>query len=222
MKAGIQPFLSLLLLITCVTPALAHRDYESVMTTLTDARGATYTIVRHYTDGLVLSDPVRLEIRDAAGHTVAETPYVRDVVLYRDADGTAYVFAVGLDHAFWRCWVVESGRLMEIPVTPRTVGLGLLTHLTTHWLGYGLSVAISVAGFLLYVRRVRAMRTWRVAPPAIALCAVTWLMLIFMHGNQSLLIVASLALVGTLPMIPWTRHPSERKLPHGRQSNREE
>jgi hypothetical protein len=210
-KARIRPVLALMALITLASPAAAHADYEKVVGTVTDAHGGTYTIVSHYTDGIVASDPVRLEVRDESGRTVAETQYARDVVLYRAADGTSYAFAVGLDHTFWRGWTIDAGRLVEVPVNPRTLGLALLAHLSDNRLGYGLSSTICVMGIVLYIRRVRKMGTWQAAPPAFCTFAIIWLGLVFMYGNQSFLIVAGLVLAGTLPAVLWNRRPMRRK-----------
>jgi hypothetical protein len=197
--------LALFLLVACGNRAVAHADYERAILTLSDAGGRTFTVFRHYTDGIICGDPVRLEVRDSAGHTVAQSPYARDVAIWRTDGGAVYAFAVDLDHAFWCGWVLEPGRLVVIPTTPRIVALAVLAHVADGWRGYGFSVLLSVAGVLLYARRIRKKWTWRVEPPAITYCAIIWLVLVLMYGPWSLVLIAGFTAVITIPIVLRTR-----------------
>lgn len=197
--------LALFLLVACGNRAAAHADYEGAILILSDAGGRTFTVFCHYTDGIVCGDPVRLEVRDPAGQTVAQTHYARDVVIWHSDDGAVYAFAVDRDHAFWCGWVVEPGRLVVIPTTSWMVTLAVLAHVADGWRGYGFSVFLSVAGVLLYARRIRKKRTWRVEPPAITYCAIMWLVLVLMYGPLSLLLIAGFTAVITIPVVLRTR-----------------
>jgi hypothetical protein len=198
------------LLIGTPTRASAHADYEGVETTLTDARGRAFTVVRHYTDGIVMSDPVKLIVRDPDGKTVAETPYTRGVVMYRAADGTLYAFAVDLhDHTFWRGWVVEPGGLAEVSVTPGIVLTALWAHLSGYWPGYAFTAMVCWMAAWAYARRVRRQRTWRADPGWPAVVAVGWLGLALMYTGLSMVLVVGLAAVTTVPFAWWARRGRE-------------
>ena len=85
----------------------------------------------------------------------------------------------------------RTGPVGSNPDNSRIVALAVLAHVTDGWRGYGFSVLLSAAGVLLYARRIREKRTWRVEPPAITYCAIIWLALVLMYGPWSLLLIAA-------------------------------
>jgi hypothetical protein len=194
----------LLLLFGWVQFAAAHPDSERAIEHFTGSNGTTYSIILHRTDGIVAGDPVRVEIRNSTGQTVAKTPYLRDVVLTHDPEGKARAHAIGSDHSFWRSWTIVDGSLVEDPVTVRGVVSAFLAHLTPNWLGYAFSVSLCVAGLALWFHRLRKKTDCRVPVPLLFWWALIWLILVWMYGGQSLLIVLSATLIASLPMALWT------------------
>jgi hypothetical protein len=53
--------------------ASAHPPYEWPAAVVVDASGAQFAAVKAYHDGIFFTDPVRLEVRDAKGGTLAQT-----------------------------------------------------------------------------------------------------------------------------------------------------
>lgn len=104
----------LALLLTVLSPraAFGHADYEVPWRTVQDRQGRVLDLVRHYSDGIVGHDPVKLVVYDPGRAIVSQTDYYRDVLLYEASDDTLYIFGVGEfsllyeDAGPWRmgCW----------------------------------------------------------------------------------------------------------------------
>ena len=60
------------------SPAQAHPPYEHLERAITDESGRQLRVFKSYTDGIVITDPVTLVIRDADDRTVADTGYGRN------------------------------------------------------------------------------------------------------------------------------------------------
>jgi len=194
----------LLILFGWVQLAAGHPDYEQTIARISGSNGTTYSILCHRTDGIVTGDPVRLEIRDDTGLTLAKTPYLRDVVLTYNSDESGRAYAVGADHSFWRGWIVKDGRFDEAPVTVSGVARAFVAHLASNWLGYSLSVLICVAGFTACMRRSLKSPDCRGPLPWTFWWAIIWLALVAMYGSQSLVIVLCTTLAASLPVVLWT------------------
>src|SRR5258708_1216040 len=135
------------LLLLGASPGRAHRDYEIPVMTIPGAGGAPLTLVRHYTDGILFADPVRLVVYDVSGAVVAQTGFFRDILVHRTSDGTVYVFGVGYLSVFFRqAWIVQGTALVPVH-SPACYGYALLSALRTRWLAYGISVFLCVAGW---------------------------------------------------------------------------
>ena len=206
--------IGLLILLGWIQLAAAHPDYERAAGQFTGSNGANYSIVLHRTDGIVSGDPIRVEIRDDTGRTVAKTPYLRDVVLTQDPEGKTRAHAIGPDHSFWRSWTIADGSLVEDPVTIRGVVSAFLTHLSARWPGYAFSVSLCVAGLAVWFHRIRKKADCRVPVPSFFWCALIWLMLVLMYGGQSLLMVLCATLIASLPMALWTIAARRRRPPN--------
>ena len=205
-----NPALAFLLLLTLVGPASAHPDYEQPLTIVKGAHGEDLTVVLHYTDGIVASDPVKIQVYDAAGRVVTETPYARAYVPLEAADGPLYVFAVSdFGLAFWQGWKLDQGTLTPLPAAAY-LGLAIFANLRAHWLAYGFSTLLCWAAATIYFRRARKAANWRIHPGWLAYGAIIWLLVIIVYGNLSILMIAALTILGLLPVLTWARHDSAK------------
>jgi hypothetical protein len=199
-----------LVLLTFPSAALAHPDYEHPVTAVRGANGEPLVVVRHYRDGIVMNDPVKLVIYDPAGRTaaqpagkpVAETSYYRDVVTLESADGSLTAFGVDIYAlSFWEGWVLRDGALTPLPGPPE-LGTALLANLYAHPLGYGLLTLLGWAAVRAWVRRGQTKRSWKTDPQALGGLYLVCVMFTFMYGNLSLLILLGLTALG-LPSLVW-------------------
>src|SRR5262249_28426042 len=67
-------------------PAMSA-DYEVEVLRLPDNHGGELRVVRHWSDGIMMLDPVKVMVYDAAGKVLAETPYLRAAAVRRRGDG---------------------------------------------------------------------------------------------------------------------------------------
>jgi hypothetical protein len=121
----------------------AHSPYERVERTLTDESGREFHLVKAFTDGIFMADPVKLILRDSGGTVLAETEYGRDVsVLCPNLRGC---FAFRYDGLLFpwppEIWRVEGPRLV------RTTALwlwpvGVLLPLRDHSIEYLVALAL--------------------------------------------------------------------------------
>jgi hypothetical protein len=191
-------------------PAFAHRDYETPVATLQDARGNSFIVVRYYTDGIVMLDPVKLVVYDFAGVVVADTPYFRDVLIDPAQDGTLRVYGVDLlGLSFWRGWVVKEGGLVPLN-WPSSLGLALWANLSAHWLGYGFSFMLPWVPTLTYRRRAKTSRVWK---SELVCLALAWLSATIMYGRLAMLLTIGFYSLGILTLFFWLRRPTVVKAP---------
>jgi hypothetical protein len=174
-------------------------DYEVPLATITDDRGEVFRLVRHYTDGIVMGDPVKLVVYDQAGGLVAETPFGRDVLTYRNGDGELYVFQTGFTEYFFRqAWVFRNRELLPAE-GPRCYGYSLLATLRTRWLGYCFSAGLLGAGGLAFLAKAGGVGVWDVSFGPLEYCALLWLVGVLLYGRLSLTLLLALSLVASLP-----------------------
>jgi hypothetical protein len=174
-------------------------DYERPLTTVADARGGELKVVRHYTDAIILADPVKVVVYDPGGGVVAETPYYRDVVTYRSPDAGLYLFGLfWTEFFFHKAWSLRDGSLVPVH-RPRCYVYATLASLRAHWLGYGVSASLCVAGMVAWLSRARTAGAWDVRPGALGVSALVWLWLVLMYGRLSITVVLMLGLAGSLP-----------------------
>ena len=150
---------SLLALLAVSPPAFAHRPYERLERVITSPSGARISLVLSYVDGIMLSDPVKLVVRDAQGKTLAETGYVTDVSLLCPSSGRCFAFLfdgspIIVPRQVYR--VVDTGLLeaKEWWLLP----LGVVAHVTYHWVGYSLVLLCIFVPVVVLRRTCRAPR----------------------------------------------------------------
>jgi hypothetical protein len=141
-------------LFTGVPPAWAHRPYEHLERVLTDEHGRQLQVFKSYTDGIGLTDPVTLVIRDADGRTVAETGYGRNVAMLCWRGATCAVLRY---EEFWSVlpqgvWRLERGTLVAAD-SPWLAALGVIAPLWDDATGYAImfvTVGIPAVGLWLF------------------------------------------------------------------------
>ena len=136
-------FLTLAILFVA-TSALAHRDYEGFVGQFKRRDGATLTIFRRYTDGLMGSDPVCIYFKLDDGTTVTNTSYASDVAV-KHASG-------GLDvYQFESSWIPIAkvshfdGFILSDATTAQRF-YSPCVHFESHFFSY--LFALMFAGFL--------------------------------------------------------------------------
>jgi len=184
--------------------AWCHPPYERVAHTLTDPSGTKLLLVRSFIDGIVLSDPVKLVVRDAHGETLAETEFVRDVSTFCPAADRCLIFLFEGSAPFLP---KQTLRLSGHSLVPATGGwlplLGVVMHVWNHWLGYLMTLVVVFLPFVV-LRRLWRLRnnTIRVAGlalavPVSALVLFAWLWVILGLSDLSFT-VASILIGGVI------------------------
>jgi hypothetical protein len=97
--------------------ALAHPPYEHNVGLIPGGDAGDVRLVKSFTDGIVLADPVTLVLRDAQGRTLAETPVAADISVLWPSKRRCLVFRFEHDAPLWPkdVWEVTGPHL-----TPRT------------------------------------------------------------------------------------------------------
>jgi hypothetical protein len=156
--------------------AVASPPWEQTVATLSRADGQKVTVVHSYVDGILSVDPVQVVVRDAAGSTLDETPFSRDV-LTSCADATCTVFRY--DQAFAmtasEVFKIDDGKLVRINgIVPRVTG-GLF-HVTHHALGYTTAalVLVVISRALASFRRTHGWRRLAAAGMSLSLSFGWW------------------------------------------------
>ena len=181
--------------------ALAHRPYEYQVATVTDARGRSLCIFKAFTDGIVLPDPVTLEVRDCGGRTHARSPRLTDVAVLCHDDSSCLAF--GYDSLRWTFLPIEvwriSGPELTPVTTPRLRLAGVAVHIWNNWIGY----VVALCSLLLplpILQRIQRLSPSRVrsglqvaAALVGALFVIPWYFII-VFSNLSLLILVVAAL----------------------------
>jgi hypothetical protein len=173
----------------------AHPDYEQPLDQfrLQDANGDALKLVRHYTDGIVCGDPVKLLIYDSRGKELAETGYYREILIERTSDGRLQVYGVGM-FSFWDEWVLENGKLQK----SRSLALskGLMASLKAQWPGYVIWLVLSLGAVLVYRRRFKGRSSG-----CLVSAAWIWLMGTLMYGSLCISLMLGFTTIGALPIL---------------------
>lgn len=129
-----QIFLSLLFLLSVLTcrVAEAHRDYLIKETTLQTEHGKIL-VEKHFGDGIIVSDPLSVQIRNAQGEVVAHTPISYSIaVLCPSLD-----FCLAIPHGALTVWsrpwklVAEKIDWKKAPMPGATPSTELVEYLTS-------------------------------------------------------------------------------------------
>jgi hypothetical protein len=184
------------------TPPLAgaHPPYEYEAGSIVDAGGARLRLIKAFTDGIVLPDPVTLEVRDVNGRTVAESPRLSDVVVMCPSQRSCLAF--GYDSAASVLIPSEVWRVAGPQLTPATTPwmrlAGVAVHMGSHWLGYLSALGVVLAPLALLERTLRlragALRSGLFIG-CLILGAVIWVLCLtmigFSHLSPALLVVVA-------------------------------
>lgn len=125
-------------------PALAHPNYERVERVMRDGRGRELRLVLSYRDGIMLSDPVKLVVRDPDHHTIAETGWARTISVICARPAACVIFGYGMFSPLpSHIWRLNNGRL-EATRSTWLAAFGMVAPLWSDAWGYVVAV-----GFLL-------------------------------------------------------------------------
>jgi hypothetical protein len=135
-----------------ISPSIAgaHPPYEHQDRVITEASGRRLRLMRSYVDGIMMSDPVKLVVRDVDDRTVAETEYGRDLAVICPGPAACLVFRydgfapVVPANAWW----FRNGELRATG-SPALLALGMVLPLREHWVGYLVSLALLTAPFMV-------------------------------------------------------------------------
>lgn len=193
-----------LLLFAAATELRAHPPYEILERVVVDESGRRLRLVMSYQDGIFLSDPVKLVIRDARDRSLAETDYGRYVALLcrRPPSCTVFRYDGLLPVLPEDVWILEAGQLRP----ERSLGLVLLGVVAPLWTrggAYLLAVVTLAAPVLLLWLVSRAgVAGWRTLLGIIAsvFYLALWLYVVVLLSSLSLPLVILLgaALAGCL------------------------
>lgn len=141
--------------ILLVPHASAHPPYERMVRTLGDASTGEVTLFKSFVDGILVADPVKLVVRNAAGITVGETGYARDLAIICGSSIACAVYQY--DNAF-TLFPLHTWRLTPAGLRPDdSTGLkliGIVAPYLEHWLGY----LIAVGCFFVPLAALKALR----------------------------------------------------------------
>jgi hypothetical protein len=136
--------------LTFLCPAMvaAHPPYEEEIRVITEESGRRLQLVRSYVDGVMMTDPVKLVVRDEDDRTVAETEYGRDLALICLWPPSCLVFRYdGLVPILpENIWWLQNGELRVVR-SPALLALGVAVPLREHWIGYLVSLVLLAAPF---------------------------------------------------------------------------
>jgi hypothetical protein len=145
-------------------------------------------------------DPVKLVVYDADRNVVTETPYFRDVLVRRSANGGCHVFGLAVADILWNeAWVLRDRSLVPLPRWRGHLST-LLASLWMRWLGYGISAALVGAGGLSLAARTAAGNVWGKWPVLLELVALLWLLCVLMSSRWSFNLVLVASLAASLPL----------------------
>ena len=152
----------LLMLITCVifgsaTQAWGHADHFRELGTFTRHDGTPITVLKYYTDGIVLNDPASIRFRLQDGQEIAKTGYDSDASLSWARDQIK-VYQFGLNPFPFAKHVYQfDGETLTDITSPWEVGYSVLVHTADYWRSYAGFVVIG----LLLSRAGPALRRWK-------------------------------------------------------------
>jgi hypothetical protein len=142
--------------------ALAHPPYEHNVGLIPGGDAGDVRLVKAFTDGIVLPDPVTLVLRDTQGRTLAETPVAADIAVLWPSKRRCLVFRFEHDAPLWPkdVWEVTGPQL-----TPRTsawlYAIGPVVHVWNNAAEYLFVLLVpwaSICGLIVTWTRMR--RPW--------------------------------------------------------------
>jgi hypothetical protein len=187
----------------------AHPDAERTLAMITGPAGETLRLARHTTDGVMMSDPVKLVVYNHEGKAIAETPYARDTIVAQGRDGVWRAFQVdGYSLFFRRAWALQGRQLVpDRSWTARIEGIRSL-----HWGFYVLSAVIGAIGVVTSLRKSRRLartKSEEFQPTGCGCLAFFWMFIIGIYLPVNL---PPILLLGLIFSLPWTRAPGERRV----------
>jgi hypothetical protein len=202
MRVGRNAVGVLVVLLCSARFAWAHRPYEHVERVIVTPAGKL-TLVAHYEDGIIGSDPVKLIVRDAQGKVLAETKFATDVALSCPTSSRCIVFLFDSP-------ILLPTEILRLSGTGFTnvdewswlTILGVAAHVWRHWLGYLVSVALIFVPIVIIRRTDRlrqgALRTsgFLVSVPFGLLVYAVWLWGVLTSDLSITITVAMAAVVG--------------------------
>ena len=142
---------TILAALVLISPAIAaaHPPYEHEDRVITEASGRRLRLMRSYVDGIMMSDPVKLVVRDDDDRTVAETEYGRDLAVICPRPAACLVFRYeGFGSVVpANVWWFRDGEL-RVTRSPAILAAGLVLPLWEHWIGYLVCLMFFVAPFV--------------------------------------------------------------------------
>lgn len=124
-------------------PVFAHRSYEHIAGTFPRNDGKIITIVLHYVDGIIASDPVSIQFRLPDGIEVAHTHRANDaIVRYVPSAVEIYQFSSNWLPVADRVNSFDGYVLQDITSSKRTISP--LIHFANYWLGYLVTFGIAI------------------------------------------------------------------------------
>jgi hypothetical protein len=176
-------------------------DYEMPLATTTDDQGRQLRVVKHFSDGIIVVDPVKCVIYDPDNKIIGETPYGRDVIVNRAASGELRVYGIAfVDRFLHRGWILRNRTLA--PMSPLWGHWqALCASICGHWFGYGISILSCVLAMASLLSSLRESESWNLGliPWEISAAAI-WLMLNSMYGRLLAPLTLMLSLVVSLPL----------------------
>jgi hypothetical protein len=175
-------------------------DYEVPVTTVADAQGRALRVVRHYTDGIILGDPVKAVVYEG-DQVVCETPYFREVVVRGTSAGSLAISGIEFfGFPLNKTWLLQDRTL--VPAAP--VGghcRALLATLRSHWLGYLLSILLCSLAAISIASPAALEGTWADRPGLLKWAGGLWMFLDFMYGPLCPFLILELSLLFFLPLV---------------------
>lgn len=180
-------------------PALAHRDYEETIGSVQGSRDRPLSMTLHYTDGIMVTDPVKFVLYDSARMVVSETGYYRDVLVCTNGAGEVYAFGLdGWSVLFRHAWRIDDDRLVPV-ASAACYGYVMVAAAQAHWLGYLVSLVFLVGGGWISCFPSRRDGARSRVGESLFSCGLIWVTMVFMYGRLSVPLIVSLAMLLTLP-----------------------
>lgn len=144
-------------LVVSTTETFAHRPYEHAVGDFKRSDGITFSIIEHYTDGILGDDPVSVQFRLPDGTTAFQTDRSLDGVVVRNVPCALEIYRFRTD------WIPIANRIQQFDgyalteiTTPSKRFYSPFIHTRAHWLSYVvvLGVAALFAGCWLGISRI--------------------------------------------------------------------
>jgi hypothetical protein len=186
-------------LLALAPPASAHPPYEHRVGTIADAIGGDVVLVKAFTDGILLPDPVALVLRNSRGDILAETPAGADIALIWPSKRRCLVFRFADYAALWPSDVWEVTGPHLTPLSSRWLyAVGPAIHAWNNVVEYLLVLLIPWASLsALVVVWSRVARLWSTLLSLIlvplALCGIAIWLGAALFSNLSALLLLPLS-----------------------------